>query len=112
MGRFVFSIITWLIFIGAALLEAGGDAVIRKGMRGINYWIIVAGGIMLTGYGILVNTIKWDFSRSLGVYVALFASVSILCGKFFFRDQVPFSTWVGLVFIIAGGLIIQFGNVR
>jgi multidrug transporter EmrE-like cation transporter len=34
----------------------------------------------------------------------------VLIGRFFFRDVVPASTWVGLAIIIAGGLVIQFGR--
>ena len=33
----------WLIFLGSALLEVGGDAVVRRGLRGANVLIIVAG---------------------------------------------------------------------
>ena len=65
---------------------------------------------MLAAYGLLVNTVKWDFSKMLGVYVAVFALVSILFGRFVFGEQVPVSTWLGLAVIIAGGLIIQFGH--
>jgi len=110
MEKFGLSLIAWLIFIGSALLEVGGDAVVRKGLRGYNIVLIVAGGLMLASYGILVNTLKWDFSRLLGVYVAVFALVSILCGKFLFGEDIPFSTWLGLAIIISGGLVIQFGH--
>ena len=57
--------------------------------------IILAGGIMLAGYGLLVNTVRWDFSRLLGVYVAVFAVVSVVCGRFIFGESVPNSTWIG-----------------
>jgi small multidrug resistance family-3 protein len=65
---------------------------------------------MLAGYGLLVNTVRWDFSRLLGVYVAVFALVSVMCGRFVFGESVPNSTWVGLAVIVAGGLVIQFGG--
>jgi len=102
--------VAWIIFIAAAVLEVGGDAVIRTGLRGRGLAFIAAGCLALGGYGLVVNMVKWDFSRLLGVYVALFALVSILCGRFVFKENVPFSTWFGLVFIIIGGLIIQFGH--
>jgi multidrug transporter EmrE-like cation transporter len=44
------------------------------------------------------------------VYVAVFAMVSVLCGRFVFGEIVPTSTWVGLILIVAGGLVIQFGT--
>jgi drug/metabolite transporter superfamily protein YnfA len=112
MGKFDLPLAAWLVFLGSALLEVGGDAVVRRGLRGANVVIIVAGGLMLACYGLLVNTVKWDFSRLLGVYVAVFALVSVMCGRFVFGESVPNSTWVGLAIIVAGGLVIQFGHVQ
>ena len=57
----------WLIFIGAAMLEVGGDAVVRKGLRGGSLALILSGCALLGCYGVVVNTVKWDFSRLLGV---------------------------------------------
>lgn len=110
MGKLDVSFTTWLIFLGAALLEVGGDAIIRKGLRGTSLLFIVIGGLILAGYGLLVNTVNWDFSKLLGVYVAVFAIVSVLCGQFLFKENIPYSTWLGLVIIVVGGLVIQFGS--
>jgi drug/metabolite transporter superfamily protein YnfA len=104
------TIFAWLIFIAAAILEVGGDAVIRKGLRGGIVWFIVAGFVILGSYGVVVNTVKWDFSRLLGVYVAVFAVVSVLTGRFVFKESVPVSTWLGLAIIVAGGVVIQTGK--
>ncbi len=101
----------WLIFIVAATLEVAGDAVIRKGLHGSIVWFIVTGFLMLGGYGVVVNTVKWDFSRLLGCYVAVFAVVSVLAGRFVFREPIPASTWLGLVIIAVGGAVIQAGPV-
>ena len=109
MGQFNLPLAAWLVFLGSALLEVGGDAVVRRGLRGANVIIILAGGLMLAAYGLLVNMVKWDFSRLLGVYVAVFALVSVMCGRFVFGESVPNSTWMGLAIIIAGGMVIQFG---
>jgi len=72
--------------------------------------IILVGCIMLGFYGIVVNTVKWDFSKLLGVYISIFALVSILFGKFLFKENIGNSTWIGLVIIIIGGMVIQFGE--
>ena len=109
MGKFNLPSAAWLVFVGSALLEVGGDAVVRRGLRGANVIIVLAGGIMLAAYGLLVNMVRWDFSRLLGVYVAVFALVSVMCGRFVFGEIVPNSTWVGLAIIVAGGMVIQFG---
>ncbi|MGC8490391.1 MAG: hypothetical protein ACP5SH_01520 [Syntrophobacteraceae bacterium] len=110
MEKLDFPLAAWLVFVGSALLEVGGDAVVRRGLRGANVVIIIAGGLMLAGYGLLVNTVHWDFSRLLGVYVAVFAIVSVMAGKFVFGESVPGATWLGLLIIVAGALVIQFGR--
>lgn len=102
--------LAWVIFIGAAILEVGGDAVIRKGLRSSGLAIIVTGFVMLGCYGVVVNMVRWDFSKLLGVYVAIFAMISILFGKFVFAEHIPPATWIGLTVIVCGGMIIQFGN--
>ena len=103
-------LVAWVIFVGAALLEVGGDATIRHGLRGGRATAIALGCVMLAAYGVLVNTVTWDFSRLLGVYVAVFALVSVLVGKLVFAEIVPVSTWAGLSLIVAGGAVIQFGS--
>lgn len=102
--------LAWLIFIGAAILEVGGDAVVRKGLRGSGLTIIMIGFAMLGCYGVVVNMVKWDFSKLLGVYVAVFALISILFGRFVFKEYISNATWLGLTVIICGAMIIQFGN--
>lgn len=99
-----------LVFVVAALLEVGGDAVVRQGLRGRSAGLIVAGGLLLAIYGLVVNLVRWDFSRLLGVYVAVFALMSVLVGRFWFREVVPTSTWLGLGLIVLGGLVIQIGG--
>lgn len=92
----------------AALLEVGGDACIRQGLHGKGWGLIIAGFMVLGCYGLVVNLVRGDFSRLLGVYVALSALVSVLCGRFIFHESIPPATWCGLALIVLGGLIIQF----
>jgi drug/metabolite transporter superfamily protein YnfA len=100
----------WPIFIVAALLEVGGDAVVRRGLRGRSAGWILLGCAALASYGLVVNSVRWDFSKLLGVYVGFFALVSILFGEFILSETIPPSTWIGLALIILGGLVIQFGG--
>ena len=99
----------WLVFVVAAILEVSADALIRKGLRGSGWAVIAAGCATLALYGVAVNLVKWDFSKLLGIYVAFFATASVLWGLLIFRETVPASTWLGLAFIVVGGLVIQFG---
>jgi len=102
--------LAWVVFVGAAILEVGGDAIVRKGLRGSTLSIVLAGCCVLGAYGVVVNIVRWDFSKLLGVYVAIFAVVSVLFGRFVFRESIPGATWIGLLVILAGGMIIQFGS--
>jgi len=104
------TLLIWLIFVAAAVLEVGGDALIRRGLRGSSAAFVLGGCLMLSCYGVAVNIVKWDFSKILGVYVVFFALISVLIGRVIFREDVPVPTWLGLAFIITGGLIIQFGQ--
>jgi drug/metabolite transporter superfamily protein YnfA len=99
----------WAIFLAAAILEVVGDAMIRRGLRSGGLAFLLAGCLLLGAYGLVVNLVRWDFSRLLGVYVAVFATVGVLCGRFVFGDRVPASTWLGLAIVIVGGLVIQLG---
>jgi len=103
--------VVWLVFIAAAVFEVGGDALIRQGLRGSGWPLIAVGCAVLALYGVAVNLVPWDFSKLLGIYIAFFAVVSILCGLLILRETVPVSTWLGLALIVAGGLVIQFGPV-
>jgi drug/metabolite transporter superfamily protein YnfA len=97
------------ILVFAAVFEVGGDALIRAGMRGKVTWLIALGFVALGSYGLVLNQIPIDFSKLLGVYVGLFALVSILFGKFLFREAIPNSTWLGLAVVLLGSGIIQWG---
>ena len=101
--------LAWIVFLAAAVLEVGGDALIRKGLRSQGTVLIIFGFLALGCYGLVVNMVRWDFSKLLGVYVVVFACVSLLFGVFVFRETIPPSTWIGLALIVAGGIVIQTG---
>jgi len=106
----VFSTLVQLAILAfAAVFEVGGDALIRAGLRGKVVWLVALGFSALGSYGLVLNQIPVDFSKLLGVYVGLFALVSVLFGKFLFQDAIPSSTWLGLGVVLAGSAIIQWG---
>jgi hypothetical protein len=55
--------LAWLIFVVAALLEVGGDAVIRRGLRGGGLLFILAGFVVLGSYGLVVNSMEVGFLK-------------------------------------------------
>jgi small multidrug resistance family-3 protein len=98
------------VMVLAAALEVGGDALVRKGLRGAGMGLVVLGFIVLGSYGIVVNRLSLDFSRLLGAYVGFFALVSVLFGRIVFQERIPTSTWVGLGVVLGGSLIIHLGS--
>lgn len=100
-----------LLFV-AAVLEAGGDALVRKGLastvllRQVEFLLL--GGFVLFSYGVVVNLPRWDFGRLLGVYVAMFFLAAQLINYFSFGQKPTVSIIVGGALIMGGGLIISF----
>lgn len=103
--------LTLLLLFAAALLEAGGDALVRSGMHASSAmartFFFLAGGAVLFSYGYVVNAPPWDFGRLLGVYVVFFFVIAQLISWVIFRQRPSAAVLVGGVFIIIGGLIIS-----
>jgi drug/metabolite transporter superfamily protein YnfA len=99
-----------VVFVGAAVLEVLGDALIRKGMRGSGVAVVAIGMAVLGAFGVVVNLLDLDFSRLLGAYVGVFAVVSVIIGRWMFKDQKSVSTWIGLAIILAGSMVVHVGR--
>jgi small multidrug resistance family-3 protein len=102
---------TLAILLVAALLEAGGDALVRCGLlaptRPVRFVFFALGGLVLLCYGYVVNTTTWDFGRALGVYVVFFFVVAQFISWLVF-DQPPSRTvLVGGAFLVVGGAIMS-----
>jgi small multidrug resistance family-3 protein len=104
---------TLLVLLVAALLEAGGDALVRTGlgaptaMTRAMYFTI--GALVLFAYGYVVNAPAWDFGRLLGVYVVFFFVVAQLISWLVFHKPPSRTMLIGGGFIVAGGAIISYG---
>ena len=65
-----------LILFTAALLEAGGDALVRYGLLAttgvVRFLFFLIGASVLFLYGYVVNSPPWKFGDLLGVYVVFF----------------------------------------
>ena len=96
-----------LILVLAASLECGGDAVLRAGLSSGKSWLLACGAAVLFAYGLVVNLPKWDFSKLMGVYIALFFVVSQVIAIAFFHEKPRTPLLVGGAFIVLGGLIIS-----
>lgn len=99
-----------LILFTCACLEAGGDALVRRGIhsaagstRAVLY---LAAAIFLFAYGWLVNRPPWSFSSLLGVYIVLFFVVTQAVSWAVFGERPGVHILIGGALIVTGGLVI------
>jgi drug/metabolite transporter superfamily protein YnfA len=89
----------------AAVLEVSGDFLMRMGLGG-RRWGLLAGALLLAGYGLLVNQPAWSF----GLYIAIFFIVSQLIAFLAAGERPSPSLWLGGALIVLGGVIIYSGQ--
>ena len=98
----------------AAVLEAGGDALIRAALRapsaGYRAFLFVMGAGALFAYGCTVNAPPWDFGRLLGLYVVFFFVIAQVVSWAAFRQPPSLAVLAGGSLIVAGGLIIALAT--
>jgi len=103
-----------LILFLAALLEAGGDAVIRAGIRSpqlpTRIVLFLLGACVLFAYGRLVNSPGWDFGRLIGLYVVFFFVTAQLISWLGFRQLPSRPLIAGGILIVSGGLVIALAE--
>jgi drug/metabolite transporter superfamily protein YnfA len=102
------------LLVVAALLEAGGDALVRLGLRssaGVPRLLyFLAGAAVLFFYGCAVNTPPWDFGRLLGLYVVFFFLVAQVVSWLVFHQKPSPAVLIGGAFIAVGGIVISLGG--
>jgi drug/metabolite transporter superfamily protein YnfA len=95
----------------AALLEAGGDALVRSGLEAptlpVRLGFFTVGGLVLFSYGYVVNTPTWDFGRLLGIYVVFFFVVAQFISWLTFNQAPSRGVLIGGAFVVAGGVIMS-----
>jgi len=99
-----------LVLLMAAVLEAGGDAVVRRALHTPTPWarllLFLAGAGVLLAYGCVVNAPPWSFGRLLGLYVVFFFIIAQIISWLFFHQPPSRPVWLGGAFIVAGGVVI------
>jgi|SRR3990172_6555509 len=98
----------WGLFV-AALLEVGGIAAMRVGLRG-RVWGYFLGALLLFLYGVLVNQPRLAFGQLLGLYIVVFFLISQLLAFALFSERPPWALLLGGGLILAGGLVIHFNQ--
>ena len=101
LGRLV------VLLVVSALLEVGGDAGMRTGLQGKQAGFGI-GAILLISYGLIVNLTKLDFSKLMGIYIAIFFVVSQILAVLVFKEKIHPPVLIGGALIIAGGCVMTF----
>ncbi len=100
-----------LILLVCAILEAGGDALARKGMHAASQsariGFYVAAAVVLFAYGWLVNRPPWSFGTLLGIYVVLFFVTAQAVSWIFFQERPTPAIWIGGALVVAGGAVMS-----
>ena len=95
------------LLILSALLEVGGDAGMRKGLEGRQAGFVI-GALLLIVYGLVVNISKLDFSKLMGIYIAVFFVVSQILAVLVFKEKIHTPVLIGGALIVAGGCVMTF----
>jgi hypothetical protein len=105
-------ILAFVILVAATALESFGDAVVRIGLfnrSGVAQATTLIGeGILLFGYGALLNFAPVPFERVVGLYIATLFCVWQVVSFATFRTLPSIQILVGGALIITGGLVVTF----
>ncbi len=98
------------LLILATSLEAGGDAIIRIGLRphplAVRTLVMLSGGVILFFYGLTLNLSPLDWGRLIGAYVAIFFVIAQIINLIVFQRAPTLPIMIGGLFILTGGAII------
>lgn len=94
-----------VLLILAALLEVGGDALVRQGLERRAVAFLVGGALTLAVYGFMVNLTKLDFSRLMGLYIVIFFLVAQAVSVLAFGESISRPVWYGGGCIVLGGIL-------
>lgn len=102
-----------LVFlIVATVLEASGDAIVRRALYehvgAARVGLFLAGAALLLSYGTFLNLAPLEFSRVIGLYLATLFVVWQLINFIFFRTLPTLPILVGGALVVIGGAIITY----
>ncbi len=96
----------------ATTLEVSGDAIVRMSIYNHAGWVraglMLAGAMLLFGYGFTLNLAPVEFGRVVGLYIATLFVVWQVINFVAFRDVPSLPIWVGGALVVTGGLVITF----
>jgi hypothetical protein len=96
----------------ATILEVSGDAVIRMGLYShaglYRAALFLGGGVLLFGYGSLLNLAPLEFGQVVGLYIATLFIVWQIINFLFFRELPNVPILLGGSLIVIGGAVVTF----
>jgi small multidrug resistance family-3 protein len=96
----------------ATTLEASGDALVRKGIYNFaglaRLGPMLAGAVLLFGYGFTLNLAPAEFGRVVGLYIATLFVMWQFINFIAFHKLPTLPIIVGGALVITGGLIITY----
>jgi hypothetical protein len=105
-------ILAFVILVAATALESFGDAVVRIGLfnrSGVaQVTTLLGGGILLFGYGTLLNFAPVTFERVVGLYITTLFCVWQVVSFATFRTLPSIPVMAGGLLIVVGGLVVTF----
>lgn len=105
-------LVVFAFLVAATTLEAFGDATIRIGLFNRTGFsqiaVLVGGGLLLFGYGTMLNLAPLPFERVVGMYIATLFCVWQIVTFIAFRTSPSPPILVGGALIVAGGLVVTF----
>lgn len=101
-----------LLLLIATTLEVSGDAVVRiaiyqhQGFARAPF--LLAGAMLLLGYGCFLNTAPVEFGRIVGLYIATLFVIWQIINFLVFRTLPGLPVLLGGTLVILGGAVITF----
>jgi hypothetical protein len=115
MMKNIQSIHPFYFILIATVLEVTGDAIIRTSIynhTGIaRAGLMLAGAILLFGYGTSLNLAPVEFRQVVGLYIATLFVVWQIINFIAFRTLPDAPILIGGTFIVIGGLIVTFWKI-
>jgi small multidrug resistance family-3 protein len=100
-----------LFLLAAALLEAGGDALLRKALWDVvgpaRILLFLAGAVVLFAYGTVINLAPLEFGEVIGLYIATLFVMWQVMNFLFFQTAPTLPILAGGALIVLGGLIVS-----
>ena len=112
MNKLLQSIPAFVFILIATVLEAAGDAIIRKAMYNytgatrIAYFLI--GASLVIGYGTSLNLAPVEFGKVVGLYISMLFIVWQIVNFISFKTIPTPPILIGGALIVIGGMIITF----